>query len=340
MSFRREKFVPKGGPDGGDGGNGGSVYMETDPNQNTLDDFAHRQKFEGEAGGNGHGKKMYGKKGGDLVIKVPLGTVVTLKPLSIGDIETKNINVRGMPQGRMGRLITKEVPEVVSSEKIIDFDSPGMSLLIARGGKGGRGNVHFKGSQNTTPMSAEQGQIGQSYNVELSLKLLADIGLVGLPNAGKSTLLSVLSNARPKVADYEFTTLEPNLGVLKADDRCMVIADIPGLIEGASEGKGLGTKFLKHIERTKALVHLVPAGENPAEIFEKYMKIRNELESFGGGLAEKEEIVVLSKIDLVDEKTVKETAKYFKKKKVEVLPISAATQKGVTELVASMLHIR
>ncbi len=340
VSFRREKFVPKGGPDGGDGGKGGSVYMETDPNQNTLDDFAHRQKFEGEWGGNGHGKKMSGKKGSDLVIKVPLGTIVTLKPMTVGEIETKNIAVHGMAQGRMGRLITKEVPEVISTEKVIDFDTPGMSILIARGGNGGRGNVHFKGSRNTTPMSAEQGQIGQSYEVELSLKLLADVGLVGLPNAGKSTLLSVLSNARPKVADYEFTTLEPNLGVLKVDDRRMVIADIPGLIEGASEGKGLGTRFLKHIERTKALIHLVPVGEKPEEIFEKYRKIRKELESFGGGLAEKEEIVVLSKIDLVDEKTVKEIQKYFKKKKVEVLPISAPSQKGIAEVVAKMIRIR
>lgn len=339
VSFRREKFVPKGGPDGGDGGKGGSIYMETDPNQNTLDDFAHRQKFEGESGGNGHGKKMSGKKGSDMVIKVPLGTVVTLKPLTVGDIEAKSITVHGMAQGRMGRLIAKNSPEIESVEKVIDFNTEGMSVLIARGGSGGRGNVHFKGSHNTTPMSAELGQVGQSFEAELSLKLLADVGLVGLPNAGKSTLLSVLSNARPKVADYEFTTLEPNLGVLKADDKRLVIADIPGLIEGASEGKGLGTKFLKHIERTKALIHLVPVGESPAEVYEQYQKIRKELVNFGGGLSEKEEIVVLSKTDLANEKQVTEVLKYFKKKKVDVLPISSANQSGIAELVARMIRI-
>ncbi|KKS92542.1 MAG: GTPase obg [Candidatus Collierbacteria bacterium GW2011_GWC2_43_12] len=340
VSFRREKFIPKGGPDGGDGGKGGSVYLETDPNQNTLDSFAHQQKFEAGDGRNGTGKKMAGAKGGDLVIKVPLGTIVTLKPFMPKNVETVDISVRGMAKGRMGRLITKEVPEIVSTPQIIDFDKPGISLLIAKGGNGGRGNVHFKGSHNTTPMSAEQGQIGQSFEAELSLKLLADVGLVGLPNAGKSTLLSVLSNARPKVADYEFTTLEPNLGVLKTHDRNLVIADIPGLIEGASEGKGLGTRFLKHIERTKLLVHLVPVGEEPKDIFDKYKKIRKELVEYGEEIGKKEEIVVLSKIDLIGEEEVKEIQRYFKKKKIEILPISSATQKGVTELIARMQRIR
>lgn len=340
VSFRREKFVPKGGPDGGNGGKGGNVFVETDPNQNTLDSFAHRQKFEAENGGNGMGKKMSGKKGGDLVIKVPLGTIVRLKPIEKQDKATKDIAVRGMPQGRMGRLITKEVAELDSLERVIDFDTPGMSVMIAKGGLGGRGNVLFKGSKNTTPMSAEQGQIGQSFNVEMSLKLLADVGLIGLPNAGKSTLLSVLSNARPKVADYEFTTLEPNLGVLKARDTSLVIADIPGLIEGASEGKGLGTKFLKHIERTKVLVHLVPADEDPKTIFDRYQKIRNELENYGAGLEEKNEIVVLSKIDLVSEDTVEKIVKFFKRKKIEILPISAANRSGVEELISSMVRTR
>lgn len=341
VSFRREKFIPKGGPDGGDGGKGGSVYLESDANQNTLDDFAHRQKFEAQNGGKGMGKKMSGAKGEDLIIKVPLGTIVTLRPINKGKIETENIAVRGVTQGQIGRLTLKEIPEIESPEKVIDFNEKGMSVLIAKGGIGGRGNVHFMSAKVTTPMTAEQGQIGQSYQVELSLKLLADVGLVGLPNAGKSTLLSVLSNARPKVADYEFTTLEPNLGVLRlAQDRSLVIADIPGLIEGASEGKGLGTKFLKHIERTKILVHLVPAGEDPEECFRNYQKIRNELMSYGSEIEKKEEIVVLSKTDLVSEEKVKEIQKYFKKKKMEILPISSANQKGIANLIARMQYIR
>lgn len=343
VSFRREKFIPKGGPDGGDGGKGGNVYLETDSNQNTLDDFSHRQKFEAPDGGKGMGKKMSGPKGGDLVIKVPLGTIVTLRPLNKGEIETESINVRGMPQGRIGRLMPKVIPIVESPERVIDFDKVGMSVLIAKGGSGGRGNVHFMSARETTPMTAEQGQVGQSYEVELTLKLLADVGLVGLPNAGKSTLLSVLSNARPKVADYEFTTLEPNLGVLKIGEKKLVIADIPGLIEGASEGKGLGIKFLKHIERTKVLVHLVPAspplgGVSPEEAFQKYQKIRKELTSYGGEIEKKAEIVVLSKIDLISEEKVKEIQKYFKKKKVEILPISSGNGQGLEELKLKVLY--
>jgi GTP-binding protein len=340
VSFRREKFIPKGGPDGGDGGKGGSVYLETDPNSNTLDDFAHRQKFEAEDGAKGMGKKMSGPKGDDLIIKVPLGTIVTLNPLFTAKPEVENIAVKGMPRGQMGRLTLKQIPEVEAVEQVFDFDKPGMKILIAKGGVGGRGNVHFMSARETTPMTAEQGQVGQSYQVELSLKLLADVGLVGLPNAGKSTLLSVLSNARPKIADYEFTTLEPNLGVFKSGDTRLVIADIPGLIEGASEGKGLGIKFLKHIERTKVLIHLVPAGDDSKEAYEKYAKVRNELVSYGGEIEKKKEIVVLSKTDLISEDKVEEIRKYFKKKKIEILPISAATQKGMAELVAQITYIQ
>ena len=297
--------------------------METDTNQNTLDDFAHREKFEAQNGGPGRGKKMSGAKGEDLVIKVPLGTVVKLQ----GD-----------------------------SLKLVDFDKKEMKVLVAKGGKGGRGNEHFKSSKNTTPMTAEPGQAAESFQVELSLKLLADVGLIGLPNAGKSTLLSVLSNARPKVADYEFTTLEPNLGVLNTQGKNLVIADIPGLIEGASEGKGLGTKFLKHIERTKVLVHLVAAmqegkvspchGVTEEGVWENYKKIRQELKNYGGGIEKKKEVVVLSKIDLIEGKTqklkeskIQNIGKYFKKKGVEILPISSATQEGIAVLVAKMQDI-
>ncbi|TRZ53180.1 GTPase ObgE, partial [bacterium] len=233
---------------------------------------------------------------------------------------------------------------------------PAGRLLIARGGKGGRGNVHFKGASRTTPMIAEDGQMGESFEADLELKLLADVGLVGLPNSGKSTLLSVLSNARPKVADYEFTTLEPNLGVLKVGDKHLVIADIPGLIEGASEGKGLGITFLRHIERTKVLIHVLqgqalqigdPLRPGPAtagrlegaeEIYKKYLVIRKELQSFGAKLEEKKEIVVLSKIDLISEAEVKRTVAYFKKKKIVLLPISAATGAGVKELKLRVLN--
>ncbi len=339
ISFRREKYIPKGGPDGGDGGKGGSVYMETDFNQNTLDDFAHQQKFEAQDGGKGSSKKMSGSKGEDLTIKVPLGTIVTLIPIVNDALEVENVAVRGMPQGQTGRLVLKPVPKLVASQQVIDFDKVGMSVLIAKGGVGGKGNVRYMSARLTTPLIAEQGQLGHRFRAILTLKLLADVGLVGLPNAGKSTLLSVLSNARPKVADYEFTTLEPNLGVFKHGTRRLVIADIPGLIEGASEGKGLGIRFLKHVERTRLLVHLVPAGNSAEEAFENYTKIRKELAEYGGDIDKKEEIVVLSKIDLVSDEIVKDTVKYFKKNKVEILPISSATQKGIPELITKFRDI-
>src|SRR5258706_10087419 len=279
ISFRRERFIPKGGPDGGDGGKGGDIYMETDPNLNTLESFAHSQKFFADNGKAGAGKKMSGLKGEDLIIKVPMGTVIKFK------------NAKGQERKEKMNLIASRQQEAKdqTEEGVIDFDKPGMKILVAKGGKGGRGNVHFKSAATTTPMVAEQGQLGDSYVAEMELKLLADVGLVGLPNAGKSTLLSVLSNARPKVADYEFTTLEPNLGGLRqAQDKFLVIADIPGLIEGASTGKGLGIQFLKHIERTKVLVHLVSASsESAEEIFKKYLTVRKELEKYGTEILDK-----------------------------------------------------
>lgn len=338
VSFRREKFVPKGGPDGGDGGKGGSVYFETDGNLSTLQEFAHNRKFEAGDGKKGQGRKMSGLRGDDLVIKVPVGTIVKMTKLALETEEEKEIRVRGMKMGAMGKVFSqKEIGGEL--ERVMDLGEPGLRVLAAKGGKGGRGNVHFKGPERTTPMIAEDGQKGESFEVELELKLLADVGLVGLPNAGKSTLLSVLSNARPKVADYEFTTLEPNLGVLKAEEKHMVIADIPGLIEGASEGKGLGTKFLKHIERTKTLVHLVPVvGGTPEEIYRKYQTIRKELKTFGAGLEDKKEIVVLSKVDLVSWEIVTAAVDYFKSKKIETLPLSSATGVGVKELTGMLLR--
>jgi len=336
VSFRREKFIPKGGPDGGDGGKGGNVYLETDPNLSTLQDFAHNKKFAAGDGEKGHGKKMSGAKGEDIIIKVPVGTAVKMTRLSLETDEEREVRVRGMKLGVLGKLFRQGHIEG-ETWQYMDLLEGGKTIKVARGGKGGRGNVHFKGSSRTTPMIAEDGQLGESFEVDLELKLLADVGLVGLPNAGKSTLLSVLSNARPKVADYEFTTLEPNLGVLKVDDKHLVIADIPGLIEGASEGKGLGIKFLKHIERTKVLVHLVPAtGGTDEEIYKKYVVIRNELKSFGAGLEDKKEVVVLSKIDLVDGDLVKKAVSFFKKKKINILPISAATGTGIKDLIRAL----
>lgn len=328
VSFRRERFIPKGGPDGGDGGKGGDVFIETDPNLNTLDQFAHQQKFLAENGGSGRGKMMYGSNGKDLVIKVPVGTVVKLTPLPESPFAHEETP---------GRKPHKNAAAAVAEEKTLDLDKQGMKILIARGGKGGRGNTRFKGPSNTTPRVSEQGQPSIGYSAELSLKLLADVGLIGLPNAGKSTLLSVLSNARPKVADYEFTTLEPNLGVLSSGNIHLVIADLPGLIEGASEGKGLGTKFLKHTERTKLLVHVVAATNgSPEEIYEKYVLIRKELQNYGDELVKKPELLVISKIDLVDEEKVEEIRKYFKKKKKQIIPISAATQKNIPLLISHL----
>jgi len=336
VSFRREKFIPKGGPDGGDGGKGGSVYIETDSNLATLQDFAHNKKFAATDGKKGGGKKMSGLKGEDLTIKVPVGTLVRLVRLNQETRDEVKINVRGMKMGAVGTLI-EQSPVMRKGDEVIDLDAPGMRIRLAQGGQGGKGNVHFKSSKVTTPLVAMAGQPGEAFEALLELKLLADIGLVGLPNAGKSTLLSVLSNARPKIADYEFTTLEPNLGVLKAYDKHLVIADIPGLIEGASEGKGLGTQFLKHIERTKTLVHLVPSSDQQEEeIFDKYKTIRTELKNYGVGLEDKKEVVVLSKTDLVDEEKVKKIVSYFSKKKIKLIPISSANQDGIQELIKAL----
>ncbi|HVT90424.1 MAG TPA: GTPase ObgE [Tepidisphaeraceae bacterium] len=300
LSFRREKYIPKGGPDGGDGGNGGSVIFVADINKNTLLDFAGRHHWKAERGEHGMGKKMFGKAGEDLVIPVPPGTVIYDRDEQI---------------------------------MLADLDGPGKQAVIARGGKGGRGNWHFKSSTNQTPRYAEPGTDGQERYLRLELKLIADVGLVGMPNAGKSTLLSVVSSARPKIADYPFTTLQPQLGIADlGGDRRIVLADIPGLIEGAQYGAGLGHAFLRHIERTRIIVHLLDMapqdGSDPAE---NYRKIRHELEAFSPELAQKKEIVVANKIDLlVDDSALKKLRKSLKK--VEVLAISGATKKGVDDL--------
>ena len=305
--FRREKFSPKGGPDGGDGGDGGDIYIEVDKNLSTLSNFAHKKKYMAEKGQPGMGALRSGHSGEDLVIMVPLGTLIKFE------------DERG--------------------KRVLDIDNIDIRELVASGGRGGIGNNHFKSPSNQNPREFTEGEKGDKFELELELKLLADIGLVGLPNAGKSTLLSVLTKARPKIADYEFTTLEPNLGVMPIKDRSLVLADIPGLIEGASKGKGLGIQFLRHVERTTVLVHLVflTDHEPVKKGWEKYETIRKELSEFEAGLEEKKEIVVLNKIDLTDEKKVKEVVKFFKEKGVEILSISCGTMAGIEELKKKVL---
>src|SRR3989344_9575390 len=311
IHFYRGRFVPKGGPDGGDGGKGGNVYIETDTNLATLDHFAFRQKFEAASGNRGGESRSSGKAGEDLHIKVPVGTMASWQ-LADGSCQT------------------------------VDFDKEGMEVLIARGGKGGRGNWHFRGPTNTTPIEAEPGIEGEEWQVEMDLKLLADVGLVGLPNVGKSTLLSILSAARPKIADYEFTTLEPNLGVLRLpSDKSIVIADIPGLIEGASEGKGLGIRFLRHVERTKLIVHLLALknGEEDLSVDEaiekltaNYKTIRKELSAYAKELTKKKEIVVINKIDLLQAKNVDGIVAGLLKNKIKVIKLSSGTLAGLPDL--------
>lgn len=307
VSFRREKYVPKGGPDGGDGGNGGSVVLVADQNKNTLLDFAGKHHWRAPRGEAGMGKKMYGVGGEDMVIQVPPGTLVydTDKDILIADL-----------------------------------DAPEKRVVVARGGKGGRGNWHFKSSTNQTPRYAEPGTEGEERNLRLELKLIADIGLVGMPNAGKSTLLRAVSSARPKVADYPFTTLEPQLGIVElVGDRRMVFADIPGLIEGAQHGAGLGHAFLRHIERTKIIVHLLdlfpPDNSDPAG---NYRKIRNELEAFSPELAKKREIIAANKMDLaVDNDALDKLKKDLAGK--EIFPISGVSRQGVEPLLETLWKI-
>lgn len=303
VHFRRERFIPKGGPDGGDGGKGGSVYVVSDANLATLDHFAFRQRFEAKNGRSGGEKRSTGASADDLYLKVPVGTLIRIS--------------------RIGQI------EPIGEEKVIDFDRPGMEELVAKGGKGGRGNWHFKSSTNTTPMEAESGKPGEEWRAELELLILADVGLIGLPNVGKSTLLSILSAARPKIANYPFTTLEPNLGVLRlAQDKSVVLADIPGLVEGASEGKGLGTQFLRHIERSRVLVHVL-AGDEAEQLYRDYQTVRNELKQYGGGAEKKRELVVLNKTDLLAEEKVAEIVGFFAKKKIKLLPVSGGNLSGL-----------
>jgi GTP-binding protein len=275
LSFRREKFVPRGGPDGGNGGKGGSVYLVADPHRNTLVHFRFNPNFEAKRGGGGQGALKTGREGDDLEIPVPIGTLVFVR---------KHENPDDLTQ-------------------IADLTEVGERVLVAKGGRGGLGNAHFATSTNRAPRKTQPGEPGEEFDLRLQLKLLADVGLVGFPNAGKSTLISRVSAAKPKIADYPFTTLTPHLGVVSmSDERSFVVADVPGLIQGASEGHGLGHQFLRHIERTKVLIHLVDvsgmSGRDPVEDFET---IRRELALYNPDLLAKPELVVANKIDALDE---------------------------------------
>lgn len=304
ISFRREKFVPRGGPDGGDGGRGGDIYMVTDPQMTTLLDLKYKPHFKTKRGEHGGGNQRSGADSEDLHIKVPLGTTVSLD----------------------------------DGEVLADLTEPGQTVLVAKGGRGGRGNQHFASSTNKAPRRFEYGGDGEKRTLILELKVIADVGLVGLPNAGKSTLLSKLTAATPKVAPYPFTTIHPNLGVMDfGDDTRCTIADIPGLIEGAHRGTGLGDRFLRHIERTKILVHLVaptdeaPIGD-PENLFYAYELVNQELRSYSPVLMRKPQIPCLTKTDLLDEEEVAAIVAYFKEQGTELLTISAVEEQGLDPL--------
>ena len=302
VAFRREKFVPRGGPSGGDGGNGGSVFIESTEHLNTLLKFRYKREFSAERGRHGEGSTKHGRDGEDLVIAVPAGTVAY---------------------------------DDSTGSKLFDFDATGERFLAAHGGRGGRGNARFATSTHQAPRRAEPGRPGEQRVLRLQLKLLADVGLVGFPNVGKSTLISRLSAARPRIADYPFTTLEPHLGVVELDmNRTFVMADIPGLIEGAHEGKGLGIRFLKHVERTRLLVHLIDVAEaSNREPREDYRVIMAELESFSPEVAAKPMLLVASRVDAAGDGRPLEALRAFARERVEPLyEISGVTGQGLEEL--------
>jgi len=302
-SFRREKFIEFGGPDGGDGGKGGSVILRSERNLNTLIDYRYQQHHKAERGRDGAGKKRTGRSGKDLFLKVPVGT---------------------------------QVFEEDNKTLIFDFKNQGEEFVAANGGKGGLGNVRFKSSTNRAPRKFTKGKIGEEFIIWLQLKTIADIGIIGLPNAGKSSLLSAITSATPKIANYKFTTLNPNLGVAVYDDKEITIADIPGLVEGAHKGVGLGIKFLKHIERCKTLLHLIDITEKDLE--STYIQVKNELKNYSKDLLKKKEIIVLNKIDLIDKDEAKKIVSNFSKnKKSEIAILSTLNKKSISKIKAKLL---
>ena len=303
-SFRREKFIEFGGPDGGDGGKGGSVILKAEQNLNTLIDFRYQQHHKAKRGENGAGQNRTGKSGEDLILKVPLGT---------------------------------QVFEEDNKTLIYDFTKISEEFTAAAGGKGGLGNTRFKSSTNRAPRKFTKGTQGEEFTIWLQLKTIADIGIIGLPNAGKSSLLASVTNANPKIANYQFTTLNPNLGVASYDDKEITIADIPGLVEGAHKGTGLGIQFLKHIERCKSLLHLIDITSE--DLKKSYQQVKNELKKYSNKLIKKKELIVLNKIDLIDEKEVNHIIKDFKKNtKSEVIALSTFNKSSVSKIKSKLLN--
>jgi GTPase len=305
VAWRREKYVPNGGPDGGDGGDGGNLVVQADTNTDTLTDYMSRKRFQAKNGEPGRGKNCAGANGEDVVLKVPPGTILY------------------------------DVTEEGTSVLLADLKEKGDQMIVAHGGRGGFGNNHFKSSTRQAPDFAELGEPGQKRKIKMELKLVADIGIIGYPSVGKSSLIAAVSKARPKIADYPFTTLVPNLGVVRVDDRDIVLCDVPGLIEGASEGKGLGHRFLRHIERCGILIHLLDVSRD--DVVADYNSIRKELKQYSPTLAAKAEFVVLNKIDLVGG-DVKPWTDLLKKAKIKVFgTISAATHEGTHDLLKKLL---
>ena len=303
-SFRREKFIEFGGPDGGDGGNGGSVVLISERNLNTLIDYRYQQHHKARRGDNGAGQNRTGKSGDDLILKVPIGT---------------------------------QVFEEDNKTLIYDFKKEGEKFVAAAGGKGGLGNTRFKSSTNRAPKKFTKGTKGEEFTIWLQLKTIADIGIIGLPNAGKSSLLAAITNANPKIANYKFTTLNPNLGVAQYDDKEVVLADIPGLVEGAHEGIGLGIQFLKHIERCKSLLHLIDITN--LDIKESYDQVKKELANYSSEMMKKKEIVVLNKTDLVDKDIIEEIILEFSKNiNCEIITLSTLDKNSIAQLKSKLIN--
>ena len=302
-SFRREKFIEFGGPDGGDGGNGGSIILRAERNLNTLIDYRYQQHHKAKRGDNGAGQNRTGKGGENLILKVPLGT---------------------------------QVFEEDNKTLIYDFVKVGEEFVVAKGGKGGLGNTRFKSSTNRAPRKFTKGSLGEEYTIWLQLKTIADIGIIGLPNAGKSSLLAAMTNASPKIANYQFTTLNPNLGVAVYDDKEITVADIPGLIEGAHKGTGLGIQFLKHVERCKSLLHMIDITNE--DIKKSYNQVKNELKKYSKKLSKKKELVVLNKIDLIDKKKMRDIVDNFSKNsKSEIITVSTLEKKSISKIKAKLI---
>ena len=307
VSFRREKFVPRGGPDGGDGGRGGDIILVADEELESLIDFRYKRHYKARSGAHGKGKKKHGKNGGNLIIPVPVGTLVQ---------------------------------DDSANELLKDLTAAGERVVVAKGGLGGKGNAHFVSATRQAPRYAQKGEAGEERSIRLELKLLADVGIIGLPNSGKSTLISKISAARPKIADYPFTTLSPCLGVVRFDEASsFVVVDIPGLIEGAHQGSGLGTTFLRHIERTNILIHLIDGSlTTPLDPIKAFKIIHNELTLYNPSLATKPQIIAINKMDLPDaQENLPKIKRDFKKLAVEIFPISAVTGRGIKPLLSEVI---